>query len=305
MKLNKLKKVELRTVWKNEPNNFTKWLAISENLSLLGEEIGIEINLIKTEANVGKFNVDILAEEENTGRKIIIENQLEKTDHSHLGQLVTYASGFDAEIIIWIVKGVRDEYKQAIDWLNEHTDEEINFFIVKIELWQIGDSDIAPKFQIISKPNEWAKALKGSVRTKLTDTQMMQLDFWAKFKEYAIENKSKLRFRKVNPQHWYDISCGMSEAHICLIIDTRENQIRCELYISDSKETYNKFFDQKEKIEKDLNEKLEWAELLNKKASRIKISKDVDFNKVTEWEIYFEWLLTEANKFHKVFNKYK
>ena len=149
MKLGKLQKVDLRKAWNHEALDFTNWLAKDENLKLLGDEIEIELQLIQTEASVGKFNVDILAEEENTGRKIIIENQLETTDHSHLGQIITYASGYDAEIIIWIVKDVRDEHKQAIDWLNEHTDSKIGFFLIVIELWQIGDSLPAPKLNVV------------------------------------------------------------------------------------------------------------------------------------------------------------
>ena len=116
-------------MWKNESSDFTAWLSRKENLDLLGEEIGIDISLIKTEVNVGRYNVDILAEEENTGRKIIIENQLENTNHDHVGKIITYAAGYDAEIIIWIVKDARDEHKQAIDWLNRHTDQNVNFFI--------------------------------------------------------------------------------------------------------------------------------------------------------------------------------
>ena len=182
MKLANLKQVPLREVWKHEALDFTKWLAEANNLSLLSDEIGIEISLIRTEASVGKFNVDILAEEENTGRKIIIENQLESTDHDHLGKVITYASGFDASIIIWIVKDVRDEHKQAIDWLNEHTDEHANFFIVKMELWQIGDSPYAPKFQVMSQPNDWAKAIKKShTENELSEVKLMQLDFWTEF----------------------------------------------------------------------------------------------------------------------------
>ena len=232
MQLGKLKKVDLRTVWENEPRNFTKWLSKEENLNLLGEEIGIDISFIKTEANVGRYNVDILAEEENTGRKIIIENQLEITNHDHLGKIITYASGYDAEIIIWIVKDVRDEHKQAIDWLNEHTDQKVNFFIVKIELWQIADSPIASKFQIISKPNDWAKALRDSSKTNLTDTKLLQFNFWTRFKEYAAEHKTKLRLRKAYPQHWYDISYGNSKSHITLIVDTQNKA--CLLYTSPS-----------------------------------------------------------------------
>ena len=149
-KLGKLEKVkDLRSVWKHEANDFTNWLAEEENLNTLGEEIGIDIELISTEAKTGSFSTDILASESNTNNKIIIENQLESTDHNHLGKIITYASGHDAKIIIWIVKDVREEHRQAIDWLNEHTDEEINIFLCKIELWKIGNSEIAPKFQIM------------------------------------------------------------------------------------------------------------------------------------------------------------
>ncbi len=158
--LSKLNKVNLRDVWEHEALDFTNWLAQEENLEALSEEIGIDINLIKTEASVGKFNVDILAEDEATRRKIIIENQLEQTNHDHLGKIITYASGYDAEVIIWIVKDVRDEHQRAIEWLNEHTDEDINFFLIKIELWQIENSNPAPKFEIICSPNEWAKTIK-------------------------------------------------------------------------------------------------------------------------------------------------
>ena len=138
MQLSKIKRVDLRKVWKNEALDFTTWLAESENLELLSEEI--EISLIQTEAGVGKFEVDILAEENNTGRKIVIENQLDSTDHDHLGEIITYASGFDAEIVIWIVQNVRDEHKQAIDWLNEHTDQKVNIFAIQMEVWQIAES---------------------------------------------------------------------------------------------------------------------------------------------------------------------
>ena len=199
----------------------------------------MDIKLIQTEASVGKFNVDILAEEENTGRKIVIENQLENTDHDHLGKIITYASGLDAEIIVWIVKDVRDEHKQAIDWLNDHTDEDIYFFAIRMELWQIGESSIAPKFQIISKPNDWAKAIKKSTgQSKLTDTNVLQLDFWNKFKEYMQNSNTKLKLRKPRPQHWYDISIGSSEAHISLTTNSQKKLLSCEIYISDSKELY-------------------------------------------------------------------
>jgi RecB family endonuclease NucS len=116
MKIAKLDKVDLRELWRHEALDFTKWLAEPDNLELLSDEIGIGIELVQTEANVGRYNVDILAQEENTGKKIIIENQLESTDHAHLGQLITYAAGLEAEYIIWLVREARDEHQQAVDW---------------------------------------------------------------------------------------------------------------------------------------------------------------------------------------------
>jgi len=154
--LAKLQKIDLRDVWGIEPD-FTNWLAQKENLDLLGEEIGVDIKPIKTEANVGQFKVDILAEEESSGRKIIIENQLEDTNHDHLGKIITYASGYDAEIIIWVVRDVREEHQRAVEWLNEHTDEKTGYFLIKIELWQIGGSNPAPKFDVLVSPESCAE----------------------------------------------------------------------------------------------------------------------------------------------------
>ena len=304
MSLGKLSKVDLRKAWTHEAYNYTNWLALDENLTLLSDEIGIEIKLIKTEASVGKFNVDILAEEENTGRKIIIENQLEVTNHDHLGKIITYASGYNAEIIIWIVEDVREEHKQAVDWLNEHTDENINFFAIKMELWQIDSSPFAPKFQIISQPNNWAKAVKASTGSgQLTNTKLQQLDFWDKFKEYVQKKDSRLRLQTPRPQHWYDVSMGSSEAHIALTINSRENMLGCELYINKNKNLFTFLQTNKDRIEKNLGNVAEWinADI----ASRIKISREVDslFDN-NQYNEYFEWLYQKTVLFQKVFSFY-
>lgn len=302
--LGKLKKIDLRKAWNHEAYDFTNWLAKEENLELLSDEIGIDIKLIETEASVGKFSLDVLAEEENSGRKIVIENQLEPTNHDHLGKIVTYASGYDAEIIIWIVSDVRDEHKRAVDWLNEHTDEEINFFVIKMELWQIGNSPFAPKFQIISKSNDWAKTIKAVNQNKMTDTKIMQLEFWNKFKEYCIANETNLKLRKTSPQHWYSNSIGSSFAHMDFTFNTQSNSIGCEIYISDSKDLYSRLFENKEKIESEIGEELEWMELPGRKASRIKISKEGDLDNTDDWEKYFSWLKENGEVFKKVFLKY-
>jgi len=304
MELGKLNKVDLRTAWKNEASDFTTWLSKEENLALLADEIGISIVNPKTEVDVGRFSADIVAEEESANRKIIIENQLETTNHDHLGKLITYASGHDAKTIIWVVKEVREEHRQAIDWLNEHTDDETSFFAIKIELYQIGNSPLAPKFEIISQPNDWAKTIKSVGRSEVTDTKAMQHEFWNKFKEYAQARKTKLKLTKTYPQHWYNISVGSSKAHISLTLNTQANQIACEIYIPDSKNLFNSLIQHKEAIEKELGSKLEWQPLEGKKASRIKISKEGDLTNQKEWENYFEWLKTQSEKLHTVFSRY-
>ena len=302
--LSKLTKMDLRDVWGYESSDFTNWLAQQENLDSLSEEIGIDIKLVQTEANVGRFNVDILAKEESSGRKIIIENQLEDTNHDHLGKIITYASGYDAEIIIWIVREVRQEHQKAIEWLNEHTDENISFFLIKIELWQIEGSNPAPKFDVLVSPNEWAKAIKTNPPGgELTDTKLQQLDFWTKFKAFVRTKDTKIRLQTPRPQHWYDVSMGSSDAHVALTINSREDLLSCEIYISKNKDLLNFLRERKEEIEKEIGEKLKWVDA--PVASRIKIEKGVSgvFNQ-NEADTYFTWLYEKTVLFQKVFGKY-
>lgn len=177
--------------------------------------------------------------------------------------------------------------------------------MLKIELWQIGDSPFAPKFEIISKPNDWAKVVKSSVESsELTETKIKQFQFWEDFKSFAKQNNTKLRFQKSYPQHWTNISIGSSECCLSLTINSREGLFGVELYISNNKELYSRIFNNKEKIESELGEILEWMELPNKKASRIKSSLIGNFEDESKWSYYFEWLLKESEKFQLVFPKY-
>ncbi len=305
MKLGKLEKIDLRDFWKHEALDFTTWLAEKENLCELGDEIGLDIELIAKEYSIGRFHADILAKEETTDRKIIIENQLETTDHSHLGQILTYAAGVEAEYIIWIVKDVKDEHKQAVDWLNEYTNEKINFFLIKIELWKIGESQPAPKFVIVSKPNNWTKSIRASSHEliELSDTQVLQLEFWQQLQKFALSQKPLIKLRTPRAQHWYDVSMGRSDCYTALTINKAQNYIGCEIYIPDSKKLYNYFFSHKTQIEQELNiYDIEWQELPNKKASRIRIYKEFNILN-TNKEPAFLWLIEMINKFKLAFNK--
>ena len=302
MELGKLEKIkDLRSVWKHEANDFTKWLAEEENLNTLSEEIGINIELISTEAKTGSFSTDILAVEANTDNKIIIENQLEATNHDHLGKIITYASGHDAKTIIWIVKEAREEHRQAIDWLNEHTDEEINIFLCRIELWKIGDSAIAPKFQIVSSPNNWTKTIKRSLNNEMSSTKMLLYNYWTKLSEEIDKNYPNFNSRKPRSSNFYDIALGSSLAHISLVINTK-SEVKCQIWIRDSKPMFDFLYNSKDKIEEELGYELEWARLDDYKSSFIAIINNSDIRDESNWDNLIKWQLNNASKFYDVFS---
>lgn len=225
--LGTIKKIDdLRSVWPHEAHDFSKWLAKEENLTLLSETIGIDIVLEELESAVGGFNVDLYATEEGTGRKIIIENQLEDTNHDHLGKIITYASGKGAEVIVWIVKRARDEHRLAVEWLNQHTDSNIGIFLLEIELWQINDSPYAPKFNIVERPNDWAKSVKAV--EGVSDTKKLQMEFWQAFADYAFANTDfaqQFKKRKAQPQHWYDLALGRSVYRLGFTVNTQKSAL--------------------------------------------------------------------------------
>ena len=299
-KLGKIRRVEIREIFKDEARDFTPWLAMEANLALLSEEIGVDIKLLEVEANVGRFNVDILAEEEGTGRKIIIENQFNFTDHDHLGKLITYASGHDAKVIVWIFEEIRDEHRQAIEWLNENTNDSLDFFAINIQLWKIDDSNPAPKFEIIVSPNEWTKTIRSKSPGELSDTKLQQLDFWARFKAYSSQYFKNLKLQKPSPQHWYNFAIGSSDAHGALTVNTNKSTIGCEIYINDNKDLFHHLKSQAKEIESQLNAKLEWIEA--SKACRIKTSKESssisDQNQSAE---NFDWMGKNMVTFQRVF----
>lgn len=301
--LGNFEKVALRDIWKHEEKDFSKWL--SQNLELLGSVIDINMALKGTESAVGGFSLDIAAVEEGTNRKVIIENQLEDTNHDHLGKIITYAAGKDASVVVWIVKKARDEHRRAIDWLNEHTDESIGFFLVQIELWKIDDSKPAPRFSVISRPNDWAKAIK--TEGGLSDTQQLQYRYWQTFIEYAVQTDFTTDFSlgKAAPAYWYSLYFGVSGAQIVLSINSQKAQISTQIYISDDKELYHSFEKHRGAIEEETGLKLEWQPQESKKASKIIVTIAGNIKHEDKWMEYFKWYMDVAKKMKKAFSKHR
>lgn len=294
---------DLRSIWPHEALNFTPWVA--ENVDLLADAVGLDITVDETESSVGDFNVDIYASETGTDRKIIIENQLEDTDHDHLGKLITYASGKGADVLIWVVKHAREEHKAAVEWLNNHTDDKIGFFLCEIKLFQIGDSQIAPSFTVVERPNDWTKEIRK--KASANPTQQQRLEYWQAFNDYAFSDANFSRIfnkRKPTTDHWMDFSIGSSACHIAVSQIQKRKAVDVELYINDDKELFKSLFAHKDEIEKNMEMELEWKELPERKASRILIEKTVDLDDRATWPEQFDYIMDTCIKMKRAFKRY-
>ncbi len=303
MPLSRLEAIDIRDQWEDEAQDFTPWLAKYENIQVLSDAIGVDIEVEETEKYIGSYKADIVARD-NEGRTVLIENQLNKTDHKHLGQLITYASGLGASIVIWICRAVTDEHREAIDWLNNVTTSEVAFFVCEIELWKIGESDPAPKFNIVSSPNDWSKTVRGNTGSKvLSDTKKLHLEFWNSFKTYTDEHDSELRLRTPRAQHWYSLAVGRSKFSISLTTNTQAKRVGCELYLrgTKAKEAFALLIQQKQEIESELGN-LEWQELPEGQDCRIIRYHKGNTKNRKEWETLNTWLLESAESFYRVFS---
>ncbi|UAX41273.1 DUF4268 domain-containing protein [Pasteurella canis] len=270
MKLGKLTEVNIRELWKHEQYDFSAWLSKEENVEMLSEEIGLTLTDINQEVFVGSYRCDLVARDETTGIKVIIENQLEATNHDHLGKIITYASGLDANVVIWIVKEAREEHRSAIEWLNNKTTKDISFFLIEIRAYKIGDSLPAPKFVMIEKPNDFVKTANVSAESlELSKSQAERLNFWNKFNEIVGIRNKPFNIRKATTDHWYDVALGTSEAHISITLVNKIKSIGIEIYINDNKELFDKLNLVSGEIHEELGFNMDWQRLDNKKASRI------------------------------------
>ena len=302
--LGSLKRVDLREFWRDEAREFTPWLASEQNLRLLGEAIGIDLEVESTETRVGAFKADIVAKEAGTEDRIIIENQLERTNHDHLGKLLTYASGLGAKTVVWVAAELSDEHRRAIDWLNEITTDQYAFFGLEIELWRIGESEPAPKFNLVCQPNDWARTLTGGPEgAEPTETKLAQLEFWSALVEFAKPRNTGLSFQKPRPQHWYNISIGRSHFHLSLTVNTKLARVGCQLYMTShpqSKRAFALLKEDQADIESILGP-LEWRELTTKRACRIVAYRPGDIGDRGTWPELQGWLLDRAVAFQRVF----
>lgn len=268
----RLESVDVRNLWKHEQYDFSAWLSKPENIDYLSDELGLTLTDIQTEVFVGSYRCDVVAKDETSGIQVVIENQLEASNHDHLGKIITYASGLNASVIVWIVTEAKEEHRSAIEWLNNNTSQGISFFLIELHAYKIGDSLPAPKFEVIEKPNGFIKYNKVSKDEGDTISRARRFEFWTKFNEVLIEKGKPFNVRKASTDHWYDVAIGTSKAHISINLVNKEGKIVLELYIPDDKSLFDMLHEQQAEIESELNMNFEWERLDKKKASRIKYS---------------------------------
>ena len=306
-KLGRLQQIrDLKNYWEKEATDFTPWLAQEKNLALLADTIGIDLELEEQEKSVGPFRADILCKDSGNGQWVLIENQLEKTDHTHLGQLMTYAAGLHAVTIVWISARFTDEHRAAMDWLNEISDESFRFFGLEIELWKVDDSLPAPKFNIISKPNDWSKTVSSATKggsVTLTETKRKQFNFWEKFHSFMKDRNGSVKPTKPYPLHWMAIGVGKTGTALSATINSTENKLGVELYLEGqhAKQRFHQLVEQKEEISSQLDN-LEWQELPERIASRIVCYKTNE-NPLDEsrWNDQHLWIAEKLEAFDKCF----
>ena len=271
--LGKLEHVDPRDLWEREAGSFTPWLA--NNLGLLSEALGLDLELVKTESSVGAFACDIEARETGRDRPVIIENQLEATDHRHLGQLLTYASGLDGVVVVWISPQLRDEHRQALDWLNRHTDDEIDFFGVVLELVRIDNSKPAIQFRPVAFPNVWTKTSRRLIAAEVSERAELYRRF---FQGVLDQLREKYRFtnaRAAQPQSWYSFSSGIRGCSFSASFASGA-RMRAEVYIDvgdfqKNKAIFDWLLNSKDQIETEMGEPMEWERLDAKRACRISV----------------------------------
>jgi hypothetical protein len=303
-KIYDLQKIEnIREILPREDSHFTPWIA--NNLYKINNLLGLDLELLEQEASCGRYRLDIKAKNQSDDSVAVIENQYEYTDHDHLGKLITYASGFDANYMIWITENYNEEHRAAIDWLNEISHENISFFLLQVEFVKINDSkDIASNFKIICKPNTWSKTIKERNSANTSEKGKELIDFWTNLQGYAVDNHYQFtdKLRRPYAKRWNILPINSPLAELNMNITLSKAFVN--LYIHESKELFEYLLSNKEEIESKLDFKLIWNESEGSKKFEILIENNNLNYKNDNIEVVYKWLLDKLDKMRNVFPEY-
>lgn len=309
VQLGKVIQVDVRRAWPNEAAHFTPWLASPDGMELLQDALGMDLEVEAVEQFVGPFRADILAKRTDTPDEhwVLVENQLEKTDHRHLGQLLTYAAGLKAATIVWVAQDFAEEHRAALDWLNEITSDAYQFFGLQIELWQIGTSDPAPMLNVLAEPNEWTREVKQSAENTVSDLKQQQQRFWQGVRSRLQEKKSKVRPQKAHPQHWADYRLGRANTWLTATINSGKRYIAVEFSFRGppGKVWFDEMLVQKDGVEAKFGHPLSWQRLEGRKQSRIALYREnTDPTNEPDWPAQQAWIVEQLERLYTIFQPY-
>ena len=303
--ISRLQKVQIREVWQTEPQGFTPWLASKDNLPLLGEAIGLRLEVQSTEESVGDFRADIVCKSLPEGELVLIENQFAQTDHTHLGQILTYASGLEAVTIVWIAETFRDEHRAAIDWLNEKTPDNINFFGLEIELWRIADSPVAPKFNVVCKPNEWTRNVAAATRPSSEQSEF-RWSYWSGFVKQPI--LTQILSQPLNPNRQGNLPIPTPWQNFMLrvyILSRGESGIYVSCQGSERIRNFERLQAQQAAIESAVGAPLSWDSNPNTNRAWILLEfPDLDANQREDWPRQHQFLATKTVEFYRTLDPF-
>jgi hypothetical protein len=303
VELGKLEHVDPRTVWGHEAHDFTPWLLA--NADRLAEALSIDLELEAAEHAVGGYSLDLVGRDITNDAVLIVENQLAGTDHSHLGQVLTYAAGTGAATIVWIATSFREEHRQALDWLNESTGEETHFFGIELQVVKIGESPNAPLFNLVVQPNDWQKQVRATTRAGgVTGKGALYVEFWRRFLDRVhAEHPDWTRARAAQPHNWFEMKSaieGTSFSHAF----AQNDRLRVELYIDTGDadrnvEIFEALRTRQEGIERAFGGALSWEDLPERRACRIAAYKDDSCSVLDtdRHEEFIDWLLNTGAQF--------
>jgi hypothetical protein len=304
--LGKLEKVSLREGWSHEALSFTPWLAQEENLRSLAETIGLDLVLEGTEKDVGPFRADIICRDlQEDDHIILIENQLERTDHSHLGQIITYAAGLSATSVVWIASEFTEEHRAALDWLNEVTSSRLNFFGIQVELWRIGSSPPAPRFHIVSKPNDWSKAIR-ITNAGLSEIGKRRKEYWSGFRDYLDRQGGRFSFHgDMASGHIAFRSPFPGVAFVVYVNLPKQGRGGHGLFLrltsDENFELRNYLRERKEEIEKNMGFRISWGSEVPAQNYHLAYGIPADTQDPAKWPEQYRWYLEHLEKLETAF----
>jgi len=307
-KIGKLEPVPIRELWKHEETSFSAWL--EENIDVLSEAIGVQLSDPKREISAGDFQCDLVAEDGN-GDRVIIENQLEATNHDHLGKVLTYITNLDAKAAIWISTSPRPEHIRAIQWLNEITPDNIAFYLVRLAAYRIaGHEDAAPLFTVIVGPSAEAKSF-GKEKKELAERHILRLKFWGQLLERAKQKGVLLHSqRSPGKESWISAGAGMQAGVSFTYVAWMTDETAVELYIDtgdkdENKRIFNALFAKKQEIEKSFGSPLSWERLDDKRGSRVRyVIKEGGLTDESKWPTMQDAMIGAMDRLSKALKPY-